>query len=75
MAPRSPDLTMQFLRAGKAEETSVQEHTAYPEALQNETRSAIRNITQGELQQVFQKNLRRCHMYFDANGHHFEQFL
>jgi hypothetical protein len=54
MAPHSPDFTTRFLHAGKAEEKSAQEHSTYSEALQNETRSAICNITQGELQLVFQ---------------------
>lgn len=45
---------MQFLHVGKIEAESVQEQLHTLEALQNEIKAVIRNVTEGELQQVSQ---------------------
>jgi hypothetical protein len=45
------------------------------EGFQNEISDVIRNITEGELQQVYQNNLHWCQMCFVADGHPFDSFL
>jgi hypothetical protein len=75
MPPRFPDMSVcDFYLCGKLKQNVYRNNPHTLEALENEIRSVIYNITD-ELQQVSQNFLRWCQACFNVDGHHFEHFL
>jgi hypothetical protein len=59
--PRSPDLSVcDFHLWGKLKQNVYRNNPRTLEALENEIRSAIHDITEGKLQRVSQNFVRRC---------------
>jgi hypothetical protein len=59
--PRSPDLSVRdFYLWGKLKQNVCRNNPRTLEALENEIRSAVHDITEGKLQRVSQNFLRRC---------------
>jgi hypothetical protein len=56
---------------GKLKQNMYRSNLRTPEALKNEMRSVIHDITEGELQWVSQNFLSQCQACFNADGHHF----
>jgi hypothetical protein len=74
--PHSPDLSVcDFYLWEKLKQNVYRNNPHTLEALENEIRSVIHDITEGELQRVSQNFLHQCQACFDADGHHFEHFL
>jgi hypothetical protein len=75
-SPCSADLILcEFYLGRKFKQNVYKNNPCTLEALENEIRSVIHNITENELQQVTKNFLLWCQACSDVDGHHFEHFL
>lgn len=73
---RSPDLSAcDFYLWGNLKQKVYKNNPRTVEALENEIRRAIAEITEAELRRVSLNFLRRCQVCLDLNGHHFQHLL